>query len=188
MTTYNRPRPLSDLVPGLTKDIFGRKNMLFGKMAAEWVQVAGEEIAARTMPLDLKFSGMTDKRKGKKTPVDANLQPIPPVSRLGRAGSAQAVLHLGVQPGYALELSYQKALLIERLNVFFGYPAIKDIKIVQYSEVMNNKSLPKAQTRPITLQEERDIDDAVAAVQENDLQTALKNLGKSIVSRMKEGQ
>jgi len=159
-TRKNRPRPLSDLVPGLTKNIFGRKNMLFGKMMAEWEQIAGPEMATRTVPLDLKFSRKKD--------------------------SNQAVLHLAVQSAFALEFSYRKTLLIERLNVFFGYPAIKDIKIIQNSEIMDKKTVTKPFARPVTVTEEREIDRLVAGIQENDLQTALKNLGKAIASRQEK--
>ena len=155
----NRPRPVSALVPALTKEIFGRKNMLFGKMLAEWHQIAGEDVAARATPLELKYSA----KKAGKAP--------------------KAVLHLAVQPAYALELSYQKSLLIERLNIFFGYAAIADIKIIQNSEIMNNKKPLKAKSRPLTIQEEQNIDTLTAKIQENDLQTALKNLGKAIASR-----
>lgn len=161
MTTYNRPRPVSDLLPGLTKEIFGRKNMLFGKLLAQWVHIVGLEVSARATPLDMKFQ-----RKAEGSP-----------------GASQAVLHLGVQTAYALELSYQKGLLIERLNVFFGYPAIKDIKIIQNSEIMNNKKSIKSKTRPIPLPEQQRIEALVSHIQENDLQTALKNLGKAILSR-----
>lgn len=162
MTTGNRPRPLSDLVPGLTKDIFGRKNLLFGKMLSQWAQIAGPEIAAIAMPLDLKFQRKGDKEKG---------------------GSPQAVLHLAVKPAAALELSYQKNLLIERLNVFFGYPAIKDIKIIQNSEIMDKKPPAAAKTKPLTLQQQQNIEQMTASVTDSDLQTALKNLGKAIASR-----
>jgi hypothetical protein len=161
MTTPNRPRPVADLLPGLTKGIFGRKNILFGKLLAEWGHIAGPEIAARTVPMDLKFARKADTGKG----------------------PGQAVLHLAVQSAYALELSYQKNLLIERLNMFFGYAAIKDIKIVQNSEIMNKKDTPKPKTRPVTLPEQQNIDQLTASIQENDLQTALKNLGKAILSR-----
>lgn len=161
MTTYyNRPRPVSDLVPGLTKDIFGRKNLLFGKMLAEWPHIAGEDMAAKTTPIELKFS------RAKKDDT-AN----------------QAILNLAVQSAYALEFSYHKNLLIERLNMFFGYPAIKDIKIVQNSEIMRNKTTKAPPTRPLTVQESAKIDDMVSKIKENDLQTALKNLGKAILSR-----
>lgn len=160
MTTFNRPRPVSDLVPNLTKDIFGKKNLLFGKMLSEWPNIAGEEMAAKTLPIDLKFS------RAKKD-----------------SGANQATLNLAVQSAYALEFSYHKNLLIERLNMFFGYPAIKEIKIIQNSEIMNNKPMKAAITRPITAQETQKIDALVGKIEENDLQTALKNLGKAILSR-----
>ena len=162
MTTHNYPRHLSSVVPGLTKDVFGRKSMLFGKMLANWGEVAGAEMAQRTVPMDLKFNSKT-----KKTAKDAG----------------QAVLHLAVQSAYALEFDYQKALLIERLNMFFGYPAIKDIKVIQHSEVMSRKTARKPASRPVSKEAEENIAAAVAGIQENDLQTALKNLGKAIASR-----
>jgi len=172
----NRPRPVSDLVPQLTQNIFGKTNMLFGKMLAEWAHIAGEEIAAQTTPLELKFSrsGTGKTRDGKTAPKADKTPP-------------KATLHLAVQPAFALELSYQKNLLIERLNMFFGYGAIKDIKLIQNSEIMNNKIIKKAKIRPLTLQEQQKIEGLVEDIQENDLQTALKNLGKAIVSRQDKG-
>ena len=162
----NRPRPLSDLLPGLTKEIYGSKNMLFGKMLAAWGEIAGADIATRALPLDLKFQR----------------------AREGTKGAGQAILHLAVRPADALEMSYQKTLLIERLNVFFGYSAIKDIKFIQNSEIMNKKKQAIAKNRPVTAQEEQKIDTLVAGIQENDLQTALKNLGKAIASRTDKAQ
>jgi len=169
----NRPRPVSDLVPNLTKGIFGKTNMLFGKLLAEWAHIAGDEIASQTTPLELKFSRTGSGKSAKGGKADKT----PP----------KATLHLAVQPAYALELSYQKNLLIERLNMFFGYGAIKDIKLIQNSEIMNNKIVKKAKIRPLTLQEQQKIDGLVGRIQENDLQTALKNLGKAIVSRQEKG-
>ena len=154
----SKPRALSDVVPGLAKDILGKKSLLFGKMVLEWPHIAGAEMAAKAVTLDIKFSKKTDQK-------------------------SQATLHLAVQSAYALELSYQKSLLIERLNMFFGYPAIKDIKIIQQTQIMSNKIASATHNRPLTAGEERDLDGMVAKVQENDLQTALKNLGKAILSR-----
>lgn len=154
----SQSRTLSDLLPGLTKGILGRKGMLFGKLIMDWPHIAGPEIAARTTPVDLKFAKKTDQK-------------------------SQAVLHLAVAPAFALEVSYQKSLLIERLNMFFGYPAIKDIKIIQQITIMNNKKGNSVISRPLTQQEQQDIDGIVGRIGENDLQTALKNLGKAIISR-----
>jgi len=154
----SKPRSLSDLLPGLTKDILGKQGQLFGKMLAEWTHIAGADIAAKTTPLDLKYAKKLDKK-------------------------SQATLHLAVQSAYALELSYQKSLLIERLNMFFGYPAIKDIKMVQHDNIMGNKKPLAKPPRLLTMQEEQILDKMVGGIQENDLQMALKNLGKAITSR-----
>lgn len=175
-TLVNRPRPVSDLVPQLTTGIFGKTNMLFGKMLAEWTAIAGEEIAGQSTPLELKFS-RTGSGRSAKDGKAVKTDKTPP----------KATLHLAVQPAYALELSYQKNLLIERLNMFFGYGAIKDIKLIQHSEIMNNKILKTAKIRPLTVQEQQKIEGLVTGIQENDLQTALKNLGKAIVSRQDKG-
>src|SRR5262249_35065562 len=140
MSHPNRPRPLSDLIPSLTKGIFGRKNMLFGKMLTEWSQIAGAEVATRTMPLDLKFSRPPSRKtKTKTTPQERNIHKVPTLNDVtAYTGIGQALLHLAVQPSYALELEYQKGLLIERLNIFFGYPAIKGIKCIQDANIMLN--------------------------------------------------
>lgn len=168
---FNRPRTLADLVPALTKEVFGSKNQLFGKMLANWQQIAGEEMAALTVPVDLKF------QRAPKDPAKAS-----------GSKAGQAVLHLAVQPAYALEFSYQKDLLVERLNMFFGYAAIKDVKVVQHSEVMNNKRLAPPPMPPLTALEESKLASLTAGIQEKDLQTALKNLGKAIISRAKSAQ
>lgn len=157
----SKPRSLSDLLPKLTKDILGKKSLLFGKMLADWPHIVGVEVAEKTMPLDLKYAKRQDQK-------------------------SQATLHLAVQSAYALEVSYQKSLLIERLNMFFGYPAIRDIKIVQQTNITNNKKAFAAPLRPLTMQEDRALDEMVTVIQENDLQAALKNLGKAIVSRQSE--
>jgi hypothetical protein len=154
----SKTRSLSDLMPGLTKGILGKKSLLFGKMVLDWPQIAGSEMASKTMPLDLKFEKKLDQK-------------------------SRATLHLAVQSAYALELSYQKSLLIERLNMFFGYPAIKDIKMIQQTTLTGSQKAVPAKIRPVTVQEERALDGILEKIQESDLQTALKNLGKAIISR-----
>jgi len=154
-------RPISDLVPKLIEESLGKKSLLFGKLLSEWVHIAGEEIAAKALPIELKFAKKTNQK-------------------------SQAVLHLAVRSGDALELSYQKQILVERLNVFFGYAAIKDIKIIQNSFIMNTKIPSSRKTRTLSPKETAEINEAVEEIQENDLQTALKNLGKAIISRQND--
>jgi hypothetical protein len=157
----NRPRPLSDFTSGVTKNILGKKGMLFGRMVAEWAHIVGSDTAAKSIPLDLKYTKKQNQQ-------------------------SEAVLHLAVQSAFALELSYEKGLLIQRLNEFFGYPAIRDIKFIQQTNVMGRKAGSLVAMRPLTLQEQQSLDGIVEKIEENGLQTALKNLGKAMLSRRQE--
>jgi hypothetical protein len=179
----SKPRSLSDLVPGLAKNILGRKSVLFGKLLGEWPNIAGAEMASKAMPMELKFA----KKPPARSPAKAGAQSLKNTGSLLSQGhrQSQAVLHLAVQSAFALEVSYQKSLLIERLNMFFGYPAIKDIKIIQQTNIMDKNKAATPVNRPLTLQEEQNISEMVGKIQENDLQTALRNLGKAILSHTK---
>ena len=157
----SKTRPISDLVPGLAQRIIGRRGLLFGKMVMEWSHIVGSEIASKATPINLRFAGKSNQK-------------------------SQATLHISVQGAFALEISYQKALIIEQLNMFFGYPAIRDIKIIQQIYITDNKKQNSSTRRSLTSEEECSLDGMVTAIQENDLQTALKNLGKAILSRQTE--
>jgi len=154
----SKPRSLSDIVPKITKNIFGKKNLLFGKMLAQWVNIVGQDMSSKTTPLDIKYLRV-------------------------KKGGNHAILHLGIKGAYATEVSMQKDLLKERLNMFFGYPAIKDIKIIQYSEVMDKKIDETFRLNDISKKEIKAINEIIGEFEENDLKIALRNLGKAIVSR-----
>lgn len=150
------PRSISNIVKDVTKHTFSSKDMLFGKMVAEWVHIVGEDMAGQAVPLELKYNKNPQQR-------------------------SQAVLHLGVKPAHALEFSYQKALLIERLNMFFGYSAIRDIKIIQYSGVMPHQRPAARVARALSGSETVQMDKKLEKIEERELQIALRNLGKAIL-------
>jgi hypothetical protein len=157
----SHPKRLGEFMPGLTAPVLGKKAGLFAKLVAAWADVAGPEIAAVALPVDLKFKKVKDK-----------------------TAASQAVLILGVNStAQALELSYQKALLTERLNMFFGYKAVTDIHIVQDDSIMNNNLTTAPKLLPVSRQNLEKIEEMTASIEEKDLQTALKNLGKAILSR-----
>jgi len=155
----SKVKPLSDIVPKITKDIFGKKNMLFGKLLSQWTEIVGKDLAERAVPTDIKYP-----KKDYKN---------------------QATLHLSVRSSHATEISMQKDLIIERLNMFFGYKAVKDIKIIQNSSIMNKQTKSKTAKKALTSKEVEDIDRMVGKIGENDLQIALKNLGKALLSKDK---
>ena len=153
------PKPLSSLLAALTNDVIGKRGVLFGKLLGNWKDIVGAEMAAKALPIELKFAGKADKTKN------------------------QATLVLAATSSSAVELQYEIALLKEKLNMFFGYSAIKDIKIIH--KTINSRVIkaPSLKTKKIDEQTSRKIDELAINVKEKDLQDALKSLGKAIMIR-----
>lgn len=136
--------------------------MLFGKLISEWGSIAGAEIASKAVPVEIKYS---------KDSRDKN----------------KAILHIAVNSADSLDISYQKNLLIERLNIFFGYPAIKDIKIIHNkTTLLSSRKGKKTILKNFSEEEEKTLDKKLDKIEEKDLKIALKNFGKAITLRNKD--
>jgi len=154
-------RSISNFIPMLAKNIFGKQSLLFGKLISEWSDIAGADIASKAVPIEIKYS---------KDGRDKNM----------------AILHIAVNSSDSLEITYQKNLLKERLNMFFGYPAIKDIKIIHNKPgLFKAKSKKNIINKQITIEEEKTLDKKLDKIEEKDLKIALKNFGKAITLRNK---
>ena len=153
-------RSISNFLPNIAKSLFGKKTMLFGKLIAEWHSIVGVDIASKAIPIELKYSKSSKKKN-------------------------QAILHIATNSADSLEISYQKDIIKERLNIFFGYSAIKDIKIIHKKIVNTKHKKPKKVIKRLSQDEEVDIDKKLDKIEEKDLKIALKNLGKAIILRDK---
>lgn len=121
--TY-KPRPpvriaakaVGNWVPKLTQKAFEKHGFSTAALLTDWAQIAGADVARYTLPERLKWP------RGVETygEVDG--------SGAGRPG---ATLILKVDPARALDIQYKTAQLIERINVYFGYKAVTDLRILQ---------------------------------------------------------
>ena len=96
---------------------------------------------------------------------------------LGRDG----VLKLRVAAAIALELQHRAPLLIERINLFLGRPAILRLVLVQGPLPLAPLPRPEPASR-LTDQEAEAIERQIAAIDDSELRAALARLGKSVAS------
>jgi hypothetical protein len=125
------------------------------RLRVDWSAIVGAEVARTTEPEALI------------------------AARGGHAAGAR-VLRLRVAGAAALEIQHMSGQLIERVNAYFGYRQIEDVRLVQ--GVIARRSSP-ARRAPKTLAPEvtARIERAVgAAVHDPELRAALKRLGSSI--------
>jgi len=97
---------------------------------------------------------------------------------LGRGG----VLKLRAASGVALEIQHRAPLLIERINLFLGRPAITRLALVQGPLPL---ALPPMRPllRPLAPGEIKALDKRLFDVTEPELRDALARLGKAVIGR-----
>jgi hypothetical protein len=94
--------------------------------------------------------------------------------------SRDGVLKLHAASGIALELQHRAPLLIERINLFFGRPAITRLTLVQGPLPL--VSVPAGpRLRPLTPDETKGLDEQLFDITEPKLRYALSRLGQAVI-------
>ena len=103
-------------VPDLTKKAFQKFGFSAATLLTNWTEVVGKDWAGFTRPERLKWPRRTDAELGDDGAA---------------AGRGGATLVLRVEPARALDVQYQSKQILERINAYFGYGAIAEIRILQ---------------------------------------------------------
>jgi hypothetical protein len=109
-------RAAGSFVPKLTAKAFERYGFHSAEIMTAWDRVAGPDLAQYTEPERIKWP---------RLPAGAE----PANDDRGRAQGA--ILVIRVDPARALEVEYQAAALVDRINRYFGYGAISGLRVVQ---------------------------------------------------------
>ena len=110
-------RALASFVPALTRKAFEKYGFSAAALITDWPAIVGKDLAAQTLPERLKWP---------RQPAVGTTDAAP--ESKGRPG---ATLLLRVEGPRALEIEYKRAQIAERINAYFGYRAIVDVRIVQ---------------------------------------------------------
>ena len=104
-------RAVGSFVPNLTAKAFAKYGFSIAGLAGQWGVIVGRELAAYTQPQQLRW---------RRAPGGAAVR--------RREG---ATLVLRVEGARALEVQFQAAQLLERVNGYFGYAAVAALRVVQ---------------------------------------------------------
>lgn len=134
MLKRRRPeaRLLGSFVPKLTGKVFEKYGFSAVALITEWATIAGQDLAACSVPERLNWPRNVDAYT--ETPAD----------RRGRPG---ATLVLRVDGAHALDVQYKTSEIIDRINAYFGYCAVSEIRIKQ-APVDPPAYAPQSSSRP----------------------------------------
>ena len=148
------PRPLSDFLGATLSDTLKSQGFASSEIIARWADIVGAEIAGHSEPMKISWP-----------------------RRLDEDTAEPATLVLRVEGPAALEIQHLSAVILERVNRFFGWQAIGRIALRQAP--LRRRERPAAPPPP---------DPAVAAaiaeglpqIADEDLRQALGRLGAAI--------
>ena len=139
---------------GLT-DTFARQGFAATALVTRWPEIVGAEIAAHAEPIKIQWVRAPDG------------EPAEP-----------ATLVLRVEGPMALEIQQQSAIVLERVNRFFGWQAVGRLAFRQAP--LRRKEKPKP--RDLDPEETARVAASLGAIEDPDLRFALARLGAAVKS------
>jgi len=156
MTKSSRsfPRPLSELLGATLNDLMKAQGFASTEIISRWTDIVGPEIAAHSEPLKINWPRV----------VGDDEAPEP------------ATLVLRVEGPAALEIQHLSAVILERVNRFFGWQAIGRVALRQ-APLRRREQPPEPAPDPAMAAR---IAETLPEVKDDDLRQALARLGAAI--------
>jgi len=151
--TYEGLATLTREVQAITRPILGQRGFAEIDILGSWEEMVGAELARGISPEKLSFE------KNKRTNGTLFVR---------SAGGAFATL-----------FEFQKQRVIERINSFFGYPAVSQIKIRQGNLKLRPSVIQAPQS--LTPAEEAALQQRVSGIEDEGLRQQAYEIGKAII-------
>ncbi|MEZ0003470.1 DUF721 domain-containing protein [Sinorhizobium fredii] len=156
---------ISEVANGLIDPVLAKRAGINTMLLGSWDEIAGAEFADCTRPEKIAWP-----RRGSEIGSDGGYQP--------------GVLTVACEGARALFLTHAQGELIQRINGFFGFYAIGQLRIVQKPVAAPPK--PYRRPRPLTGEPARRLDTMVEGIESEALRSALKRLGTAVLSERRK--
>lgn len=159
---WQRPRggpakSISDLMPEVGRAAFRRFGFVQSSIVTRWPEIAGENLAAMSVPQAIKF---------------------PPGSK------ENGVLHLAVAGAHAVLMQHVEPEIIERVNRFFGYAAIRRVKLSRDDKLAVRQPYPAPPERPPNLKPVPiALGDSLRDIGDPELRAVLEGVARGLAKR-----
>ena len=139
-------------VRAIAKPILGMRGFAEVDVLGHWTEIVGEDLARGVFPEKLSFE------------------------KNNRTGGTLHVKSAG--GAFAMLFEFQKQQVMERINGFFGYPAVAQVKIKQGSLKLDREKI--ASVDELTSDQEKQLQDKISRITDPDLKESAYRVGKAI--------
>jgi hypothetical protein len=149
-----RARSVSDLLPDIGRAAFRRFGFVQSSIVSRWREIVGERYAGVSSPESIRF---------------------PPGKR------SDGVLTLVVEGAHAPTMQHVSPVIVERVNRFFGYPAVARVAfkqgVVQLSRAKARAAPPSLRPVPV------DLGESLREIADPELREVLEAVARGIDAR-----
>ena len=146
-----RARAAGELVGNVGGVAFRRFGFIQSSIVSRWGEIVGERYAKVSSPESIRFPA------GKKS---------------------GGVLTLVVQGAHAPVMQHLSPLIVERVNRFFGYPAVAKVAFQQGAPLSEPKETLRPQLRPVP----KELGEGLREIADPELRACLESLASRIVA------
>jgi hypothetical protein len=139
----------------LTRAAFAKHGFAQADVITNWGDIVGADLASVSAPERIRW----------------------PRGSGEEAQKSGGTLHIRAAPGRALELQYEASRIVGRVNSYFGYGAVAQIKVIQAAQ-----TFPKPVARPALSSVKPVCEQELAELDEGPLKSALERLGQGIAA------
>ena len=155
------PKKLGDTLSRINKNYSNKFGKIEFLIFSKWTQIVGSFFANHSEPD--KISRITEEFNEFDEPIYKNY------------------LHVRVSPAAAVEFQHFKDTIIEKINSYFGYKAISDLRLQQ--NFVPDKKIQKninLFNQELTEEEKVSIKSEINNIKDKELEKSIVNLGASI--------
>jgi hypothetical protein len=154
------PKKIGETLTKINKNYSSKFGKIEFLILSKWPQIVGTFFADHSEPD--KISKITDGFNEFDEPIYKNF------------------LHVRVSPAAAVEFQHYKDTIIEKINSYFGYKAITDLRL-QQNFISEKKYTKTASSDQIISKEEKElIKNEIDIIHDKELEKSIVNLGASI--------
>lgn len=151
---------VSKVIMPVAKQLLGNHGFFMVDLLSNWSAIVGHNLAAYALPTKLSF---------------------PQNTRLN------GCLTITVMAGaYAMEIKQQERLLLDKINVYFGYEAITKLKIIQTANQEDfsvcKKPIENLQKNVVSAAEENYITELTKDIRSPELRKIVQKLGLAVAA------
>ena len=154
------PKKIGETIKKVNKSYSTKFGKIEFLILSKWPQIVGKFFADHSEPD--KISRITNDFNEFDEPIYKNF------------------LHVKVSPAAAIEFQHYKDTIVEKINSYFGYKAISDLRLQQNFIPKKNIKIEKSKDRTISSEEFDNIRNNIDKIKDKDLEKSIVNLGVSI--------